>query len=127
MRTPEFDEVLVESACAVAWSAAAEALFTYADIRVAEWAHVDEGARQRIRKYVGGCLTGVSPADLHARWCDEQAAAGWTVGETFDEIQRRDPDLVVFEELAPAERMQYQVVHAVAIAYADALVPPRAP
>lgn len=70
------------------------------------WEDLGEPRRQELIAFVGGILSGRSVAQQHEAWLADQILAGWSHGETFDEVAKTDPDLVHWEDYAEARRAQ---------------------
>ncbi len=55
---------------------------------------------------VSGVLTGNTPAESHAGWCEFKYNHGWVYGPTKDETLKQHPCLVPYDELPPSQRLK---------------------
>jgi len=85
-----------------------------------EWDAADEDDRRVARDMVVVVLSGVSPAQEHARWLARKADEGWSLGE-LDEDRKLHPNMVPYEQLPDGQRLLDQLFVAAVLATALAV------
>jgi hypothetical protein len=74
------------------------------DPALPHWDALEEQYRQSSIIGAKAALAGASKADLHASWCTERRAQGWTYGPAIDRAAKIHNCLVPYEQLPEAQR-----------------------
>jgi hypothetical protein len=86
------------------------------------WELLTAAERERVLSLVRQFRFGAIPRQVHERWCEAMAEAGWSYGEVWSAEARTHPNLVPFEELGyrqrVKDRMAQQVVMVMALGQA---------
>lgn len=83
------------------------------------WEIAPVDAKEMCRRLMEDCLRDpeLSGERMHAEWCQQWFAKGWTVGTEVNCDAKTHPRLVSFEELSAVQRMEYRFFECVALAF----------
>lgn len=68
------------------------------------WQEAPSWQRESAIEGVQKALSGQTPADLHASWCEHKIRVGWVYGPDKDERLKTHPCLVPYDELPERQK-----------------------
>ncbi len=77
------------------------------------WDDCAQEQRDSVMQGVMAAFDGTDPATSHANWFDFKTAKGWTWGPVKDEVGKRHPLLVLYDELPESARVKDRLFLAV--------------
>ncbi|NKZ84469.1 hypothetical protein GS982_19910 [Rhodococcus hoagii] len=82
------------------------------------WPAMSKPMRESAERGVAKARAGATPEELHAAWCEDKRARGWTFGPEKNERLKTHPCLVPYGELPERERVKDRLFNAIVQALA---------
>ena len=103
-RLLDFPPAHVEAAARAAHEANRAWCIAHGDLSQKGWDEAPSWQRESCRLGVVGVIEGNTSRQSHEGWLAHKAAEGWTYGTVKDEVAKRHPCMVDYDDLPPEQR-----------------------
>lgn len=82
------------------------------------WEEATEEQRESVMQGVVGILEGNTPEQSHQSWLDFKEANGWSYGPVKDEVAKKHPCFLPYDELPPEQKLKDHLFSAIVLTVA---------